>query len=141
MQVIPIQAVPSQTFSFIDPNTNQWDIAARFVGQPVAGVNIGQIAFSFTFNGSVLIQGVTAVAGYRIIPYDYLENGNFVLVTQGQQIPDYTQFGLTQTLVYLSESDIQSLRQPLSTLSNITVSNFDPNGALPLRFAPQGYTL
>lgn len=145
MQIIPLQAVPSQTFSFIDPSSNQWDIAVRFVGQAITTgevtTNVGQIAFSFTFNGNILIQGITAVAGARIIPYTYLENGNFALITQSQQIPDYTQFGITQTLVYLSESDIQVFRQPLSSLVQITASDFDPNGALPLRFSPQGYTL
>lgn len=133
MQIIPIQAIPSQTLSFIDPSSNQWDIAIRLTAQ--------QIAFSFTLNSVILIQGVTAVAGYRIIPYDYLENGNFVLVTQGQQIPDYVQFGTTQTLVYLTEAEILAARQPLSSLVQVTPANFDPNGALPLRFAPQGYTL
>lgn len=133
MQIIPIQAVPSQSFSFIDPSSNQWDINIRLVAQ--------QIAFSFTFNGALLIQGITAVAGARIIPYDYLENGNFVLITQSQQIPDYTQFGITQQLVFLEESDIIGFRQSLSSLSRITAADFDPNGALPLRFAPVGYTV
>ncbi len=133
MQIIPLQAIPSQTLSYIDPAGNQWNIAVRLVGQ--------QIAFSFTLNNIVLIQGITAVAGARIIPYNYLESGNFALITQAQQVPDYTQFGITQTLVFFEPADILASRQSLRDLSRIVPSDFDPNGAEPLRFAPAGYAL
>ena len=144
MEIVPIQAVPSQTTSYIDPDGNQWDITIKAVAVELDDNNnpiAEQIAFSFTRNATVLIQGICAVSGYRIIPYDYLENGNFVLVTRAQQIPDYTQFGISQQLVFLTEAEIQSFRQPLSSLALITAADFDPNGALPLRFAPKGYTL
>lgn len=133
MQTLAINAIPSQTLSFIDPDENQWDIGIRAVAS--------SIAFSFTLNGTLLIQNVCAVAGYRIIPYDYLESGNFVLVTQAQQVPDYTQFGVTQQLLFLAAADIAAFRVPLSSLVQVTAASFDPNGALPLRFAPQGYAL
>ncbi len=133
MQVIPIQAIPSQTFSYIDSDNNQWSIAIKLVAD--------QVAFSLSLNGQIILENITAVAGIRIIPYDYLEQGNFVLITQNQQIPDYTQFGTTQQLVFLSKSDILSFRQRLSDLTIITAADFDPNGGLPLRFAPQGYGL
>lgn len=133
MQTIAIQAIPSQTFTYIDPSSNQWDIGIRNVAS--------QVAFTFSLNGTLLLQNICAVAGYRIIPYDYLENGNFVLITQNYQVPDYTQFGISQTLVFLEQSDIQSFRVPLSSLATITAADFDPNGGLPLRFAPQGYVL
>lgn len=131
MQEIPIQAIPSQTFSYIDPDNNQWNVSIKLVSE--------QIAFSFTLNGTILIENITAVAGIRIIPYDYLELGNFVIITQAQQVPDYTQFGSTQQLVFLSNADILGFRQRLADLTLITANDFDPNGGLPLRFAPQGY--
>ncbi len=131
MQTIPIQAIPQQTFSYVDPSNNTWSIGIRNVGM--------QMAFSFSRNGVVLIQNVCAVAGYRIIPYDYLETGNFVLITKSFQIPDYTQFGTTQTLVFLSEADILAFREPMRSLARINADTFDPNGMLPLRFAPMGY--
>ena len=133
MQTIPIQAIPSQTFTFIDPSSNSWDIGIRNVSM--------QMAFSVALNGVQLIQNVCAVAGYRIIPYDYLENGNFVLITQSFQVPDYNQFGITQSLVFLEQSEIDAFRVPLNSLPLLTTNSFDPNGALPLRFAPQGYTV
>lgn len=133
MQTVPIQAIPSQTFIFIDPSNNTWDIAIRNVSM--------QMAFTISLNGTQLVQNICAVAGYRIIPYDYLENGNFVLVTQNYQVPDYTLFGTNQALVFITQDEIEAFRVPLNSLSIITASDFDPNGALPLRFAPQGYTL
>ncbi len=131
MQNIPIQAIPSQTFTYIDSLANTWDISIRNVSM--------QMAFSFSLNGTTLIQNVCAVAGYRIIPYDHLENGNFVLITQSYQVPDYTQFGITQSLLFLTQAEIDAMRSSIRDLSRITVDSFDPNGGLPLRFAPQGY--
>lgn len=133
MQTVPIQAIPSQTFTFIDPSNNTWEIGIKNVAM--------QMAFSISLNGTQLIQNCCAVAGYRIIPYDYLERGNFVLITQNLQVPDYTQFGINQTLVFLEQADIEAFRMSLRSLALITAADFDPNGALPLRFAPQGYTL
>lgn len=133
MQSVPIQAIPSQTFTYVDPSNNTWNIGIRIVGT--------QMAFSFSLNGTTLIQNVCAVAGYRIIPYDHLENGNFVLITQSYQIPDYALFGTTQSLIFLSQDEINSFRTSIRDLSRITVDSFDPNGGLPLRFAPQGYTV
>ncbi len=131
MQTVPIQAIPQQTFTYIDPSNNTWSIGIRNVAM--------QMAFTFSLNGKLLIQNICAVAGYRIIPYDYLENGNFVLITQNFQLPDYTQFGTTQTLVFLSEADILAFRSPIRSLAQVFKSTFDPNGGLPLRFAPTGY--
>ncbi len=133
MQSVPIQAVPQQTLSYIDPSGNQWNISITLVGS--------QMAFTLTLNNTVLVENITAVAGYRIIPYNYLENGNFVLITQNKQIPDYTQFGITQQLIFLTQAEIDAYRVPLNTLSLITASDFDSNGGLPLRFAPVGYVL
>jgi len=43
--------------------------------------------------------------------------------------------------VFLEQTEIEEFRVPLSSLTLITADDFDPNGALPLRFAPQGYTV
>lgn len=133
MQSIPIQAIPSQTFNYVDSLSNSWNIGIRSIGM--------QMAFTFSLNGTTLIQNISAVAGYRIIPYDYLETGNFVLITQSYQVPDYTQFGTTQSLIFLTQAEIDAFRSSIRNLSRITTNSFDPNGALPLRFAPQGYVV
>lgn len=133
MQIIPVKPIPSQTLSFVDSGNNSWNIEIRLTEL--------MMSFSFTRNSNVLITGIHAVAGYRIIPYNYLEDGNFVLVTQNQEVPDYNKFGLTQSLVFLSQQEILAFRAPMTSLARVSVSDFDPNGALPLRFAPTGYVL
>lgn len=130
MQIVPIQPLPNQTFSVALDN-NQWGFAIRATN--------GTISFTLTLNGELIIQNTRVVGGMRIIPSKYEEAGNFVLVTQNFQIPDYTQFGTSQQLLYASpaELDIIRARPPLP----LTPADFDPNAALPLRLFPQGYVL
>lgn len=133
MQTIPLQQLPAQAFS-ITLDQNQWSIDVKLVN--------GNIAFSFTLNGNLLINGIRAVPGYRIIPYDYLQAGNFALLTTAFEIADWTKFGTTQQLVYISQAEIDALPHPFDLSADkptVTADDFDPNGDLPLRFQPVGY--
>lgn len=130
MQVVPTQALPIQKFSVLLDN-NEWDITLR--------LTIETISATLSLNGTIVLENTRVVAGYKIIPYKYEENGNFVLLTQNYEIPNYTKFGVTQALVYISPDELEVVRSFDPTY--ITAADFDPNGALPLRFAPQGYTL
>lgn len=131
MQNVPLQNLPNQELS-IPLDNNQWDISLRSAN--------GTIAATFTLNGIVLIENVRVVAGMRMLPYKYLENGNFALITQSFEIPDYTKFGITQSLLYFSQDELNAVRNFNPVI--ITANDFDPNaGSLPLRFAPQGYIL
>ncbi len=129
MQIIPIQALPTQRFS-IPLDGNEWGITIRATN--------GTISMSFTLNGDVVIQNTRAVAGRRIIPATYQEAGNSTLITQSFELPDYTKFGTTQQLVYISAADLEIVRT--KTPGIVTAADFDPNGALPMRFKPSGYT-
>lgn len=133
MQQLNLQAVPSQTLTYLDTAANQWEIGVKLTELSVA--------FSFTLNGELLLENITGAAGFRLIPYNYLSTSNFVLVTQNQQIIDYTQFGTSQFLIALSAEEVASLRTSMNSLVLVTAADFDPRGALPLRFKPQGYIL
>ncbi len=62
---------------------------------------------SITRDGAVLLSNSRAVAGVPLIPYGYLATpGNFIILTQAGDYPFYTQFGVTQTLIYLSAVEI-----------------------------------
>lgn len=128
MQTIPIQAIPVQRFS-VPLDNNEWQISIRLTN--------GNICFTFYLNGDLVIENTRAVAGRRIIPAKYQEAGNFTLITQNYEVPDYTKFGTTQQLVYISAAELEALRTP--TPGIVTADDFDPNGALPLRFKPTGY--
>lgn len=60
-------------------------------------------------NGIRIISGVRLVAGAPIIPYDYLQNGNFMVVTLNDEIPYYDQFNETQFLIYYTQAELEAL--------------------------------
>lgn len=130
MKNIPIQALPNQAFTIALDN-NQWDISIKTTN--------GTISVTMARNGVVIIENLRAVGGMRIIPSVYEEAGNFVIVTQNYEVPDYTKFGTTQQLIYASADELSLLRT--TTPGILTAADFDPNAALPLRLFPQGYTL
>lgn len=130
MKIIPIQSIPNQHFSFVLDN-NQWDFTLKTTGD--------QVSASILLNGIDVIDNTRCVAGGWIIPSEYQESGNFTFITLAEQIPDYTQFGVTQYLAYYSAAELAAARVPPTY--PITAADFNPYGALPLRFSPQGYTL
>lgn len=62
-----------------------------------------------TRNGSPVVSGMRAVAGTFLIPYGYLESGNFLIITTNEEYPDYRQFGLSQYLIYFSQAELEAL--------------------------------
>jgi hypothetical protein len=135
MQQLNLQPIPAQTLTYLDTAANQWEIGVRLTEL--------SLAFTFRLNGVLLLENVTGVAGYKLIPYEYLSPSNFVMVTQGQEILDYTKFGTTQYLIALSAEEIESLKAPIYEIRDrpIVAADFDPRGELPLRFKPQGYVV
>lgn len=128
-QNVPIQAVPSQTFSCTLDN-NLFDLAIRYTN--------GVMAFSATINGVDTIDNIRMMAGSFLIPSQYQESGNFLLLTSNYQLPIYTQFNVSQVLYYFTAAELAAYRVPVKY--PITVADFNPLGGLPLRFSPAGYT-
>lgn len=128
MQNVPIKRVPNQQFSIV-LDDNRWDISLKTTN--------GTVSVSMTRNNVPIVMNARAVAGMRILPCAYQEDGNFAIATQNQEIPFYDSFGVSQFLVYLSAAELAEIRVPSPAL--ITAAYFDPIAALPLRFAPQGY--
>lgn len=128
MQQIPISAIPNQSLVVIIDDAT-WGIEIR----AAAGV----MAVSLTRDGVPVAENARGVSGSFILQADYQEAGNFFFVTQNFELPDYTKFGVSQSLVYISASELAAIRAPKPP--PITAVDFDPIAALPLRFAPQGY--
>lgn len=101
MREINLAAIPNQSFS-VQADDDFYDILIKETN--------GVMCSSITRNGTVIQQSARVVAGYPLIPYAYQETGNFVIVTEEEELPDYTQFGITQTLIYLSAAEIGALR-------------------------------
>ena len=129
MLVVPIQQLPNQSFS-VALDGNQWDFVLKTAEDTTVA--------SLTLNSVDILDSARCVAGSFIIPSEYEEAGNFFFVTQNYQLPYYTQFNVTQSLIYISATELMALRQPKAL--PITAADFNPIAALPLRFAPQGYS-
>lgn len=100
-QRILIQSIPNQQFT-LQLDNNFYSISLKYT----AGVMSASI-----FRNNVLIaSNARTVAGVPIIGYYYLEDGNFVISTVKGDLPDYTKFGITQFLIYFSQTELNILR-------------------------------
>lgn len=70
----------------------------------------GCMSTTITADGVTLVSMSRVVAGTPLLPYPYQAKGNFVLLTEGDELPYFTAFGSTQTLVYVSPAEIEQLR-------------------------------
>jgi hypothetical protein len=102
MQLFDLLAIPNQSI-VTTQDSNRYEL--RFVSCN------GCMAVDVTLNGTVLFTGSRIVAGVPIIPFVYLEgnNGNFIMVCETEDLVDYTLFGLSQNLYYLSYAEMQAL--------------------------------
>lgn len=103
MNTIQLQAIPNQSFSL--------NIDGDRYGIRIVESN-GIMSVSVTRNDVAIIQGVRATAGTFLLPYLYEEKGNFLFFNINEDLIYYTNFGLTQSLVYLSPDDLDYLRGP-----------------------------
>lgn len=101
MNLVELKAIPNQKFA-INVDKNRYSIALNAINDFMAA--------TIYRNGDLLIAGVRCVAKEPLIPYTYLENGNFVFTTENDDLPWYEQFGVTQQLLYLSNDDLAALR-------------------------------
>lgn len=100
--VIPLQPIPNQSFP-ITLDGNNFDLKFQAISEECMAVTIVR-------NDVRLISGHRVVAGMPLLPYRYLETGNFIFISETQNIPFYTEFGLTQTLLYFSQSELDTIR-------------------------------
>lgn len=91
----------SQSFTCV-LGGKRYDITIRDIGGDIMAATIVR-------DGVTLIEGQRVVAGTPLLPYTHLEDGNFMLLTQGGQYPYYTEFGVTQFLLYLTPEEIAAL--------------------------------
>lgn len=100
MQVIPLTAEPNQEFT-VRLSDRRFTLRLKEAN----GVMVADV----TIDDLVKLEGTRVLAGEPIIPYAYLEAGNFMVLTDNDALPDYREFGTTQTLVYLTPEEIAAL--------------------------------
>lgn len=99
---IGLAAVANQTL-FVQLDERAYTVAVHTSGDGLASVDI-------TRDDVVLIQGARITPGMPLLPYRYQESGNFLLITNEGDLPDFAQFGVTQFLVYLSADELAAAR-------------------------------
>lgn len=98
MRNIPLDAVPNQQL-IVTLDSNRWELTIKEAR--------GVMCVDVMLNDEVLILGQRIVAGTPLLPYRYLQgSGNFVLLTDADELPYWTRFGIDQQLVYASAGEI-----------------------------------
>lgn len=108
MEIIPLQSIPNQELS-IKLNGNNYSITIKNINNTDDAEN-NLMAVSISRNNELLISGFRLVSGFTVIPYRYLEDGNFAFSTPDQNYPDYTRFGVTQFMFYADPEELESIR-------------------------------
>lgn len=101
MQEIALAAIPNQSFS-VNLDNRQYDFTIKQYGT--------EVSVTLLRDNVLILSGLRIVGGFPIIPYEYLESGNFVLTIENEDLPDYTKFNVSQFLVYASEAELGALR-------------------------------
>lgn len=70
----------------------------------------GVMAATITRDGVTVVSNIRVTAGTPLLPYRYQEAGNFIMTTDGEAIPYWDQFGVTQFLVYLTPAELAAYR-------------------------------
>lgn len=70
----------------------------------------GVMSATITRDGVTIVSNMRVTAGTPLLPYRYQEAGNFIMTTDGEAIPYWDQFNVTQFLVYLSAVELAAYR-------------------------------
>ena len=102
MQNITLQSIPSQ-IAIVTLDGARYEITIKDAG--------GFMVCGIARDGvEILSPGFRIVSGSPLIPYRYLENGNFAFDIPEDEKPNYEQFQVTQFLVYASPEELESIR-------------------------------
>ena len=122
MKIIDIKSLPSQNLNLtLDGST--YNITIKETS--------GVMSMTIERDNVLIVQNQRVVSGSPVIPYKYLERGNFIFVTQNFEYPYYPAFGVTQFLFYLTQDELANIRA--------RKPRFDPSGDVPIRYKPEEY--
>lgn len=97
--IIPIEKIPNQTLSVTIDNV-RYDLSIRDIGN--------SMCFDLAINDELILNGHRLLGESPLIPYDYLQNGNFVVITN-DETPYYTKFGDSQFLYFMTQPELDNL--------------------------------
>jgi hypothetical protein len=97
---IGLRQIPNQSIS-VTLNSNFFDIVIKQA--------FDTMYVTLSINSLLILNSVRAVPNAPLIPYEYLQTGNFIFLTANNDIPFYTQFGVTQSLVYATATELAEI--------------------------------
>jgi|SRR6185295_1602267 len=99
--VLPLEAIPNQSFTCT--------INDDFYNFTIKEAN-GVMSCTIYINNNLIQQNIRMSSGYFLINYRYLWNdfGNFFMVTNEDDYPYYTNFGVDQYLIYITTQEIDN---------------------------------
>lgn len=102
MKLITLQKTPNQEI-IVTLDGSRYKIQIKSVS--------GFMTYGVTRDGLVIIEnGSRIVNGTPLLPYKYMESGNFILDVPDSELPDFTKFELTQFLIFASQEEIEAIR-------------------------------
>lgn len=101
MKRIPLIAAPNQRLT-VTIDRVRYGLALKMAR--------GVLTCSVSVNGADILTGGRVLAGELIIPYRYLETGNFLLRTPDGELPDWRQLGTTHRLYFLTAVELGAIR-------------------------------
>ena len=102
MDLITIDAIPSQSFT-VTLGGNNYEIKIYSID--------GHMSYDLSINSVQIISGFKMVNDVPLLVYVHQEvSGNLLLQISEDEIPDYTKFGLSQFLYYLTEDETTDYR-------------------------------
>lgn len=114
MQIIDIAQVPNQSFSVTIEGV-RWDLFIKQANE--------SMIMDVTADGVRLLSGQRVVAGTPIIPYQYLvDDGNFLIMTENDELPNWQLFTVNQVLIYATFDEISAA--PAEVLSWPKLSSY-----------------
>lgn len=99
---VGIAALPNQSLS-VQLDERFYDIHLREAN--------GVMAATIARDGVTLVSAMRITAGTPLLPYRYQEAGNFIMTTDGEMVPYWNEFGVTQFLVYLTPAELAAYRE------------------------------
>lgn len=97
MKSLQLSANPNQSFS-VRLDNSLYAIAIKTVNDTCC-IDVSR-------DNVALLKAMRITPGTPILPYKYQQQGNLVFTTIGDDLPDYSKFGISQHLFYLTIEEV-----------------------------------
>ncbi|AWM79275.1 hypothetical protein DKL61_02270 [Gammaproteobacteria bacterium ESL0073] len=101
MNKVELISYPNQQFS-IDVDNNRYDLSIKDCD--------GFMVIDIVCNNQIIVKGQRLLPGIPLIPYLYREQGNFLLVTEKEELADWQKFNISQFLYFIANSELAEIR-------------------------------